>query len=135
MHIVILTMKEIKCQLTSSISRRFNHILMGMRRSTSPTRISDSPMTLCRAYLSTANTWNWIILLSSWNGSILNKNRSLKTGSVECFCIYNKKKECCKLIMHKIQSNKPHQWCNGLRAHIECGRSWVRASIGSNQRI
>ena len=65
---------------------------MGMRRSTSPTRISDSPMTLCRAYLSTANTWNWIILLSSWNGSILNKNRSLKTGSVECFCIYNKKR-------------------------------------------
>jgi hypothetical protein len=28
-----------------------------------------------------------------------------------------------------------HRWCNGWRAHLECGRSWVRAPIGSNQRL
>jgi len=28
-----------------------------------------------------------------------------------------------------------HRWCDGLRARLECGRSWVRALIGSNQRL
>ena len=30
---------------------------------------------------------------------------------------------------------KPHMWCNGQRARLECGRSWVRCPIGSNPRL
>ena len=30
---------------------------------------------------------------------------------------------------------KPHRWCNGQRDLLECGRSWVRAPIGSTQRL
>jgi len=30
---------------------------------------------------------------------------------------------------------KLHRWCNGWRACLECSRSWVRAQIGSNQRL
>lgn len=71
--------------LTSSISLRFSHIFMGMRRSISPRRISDSPMTLCRAYLSTENTWNWITLFGTSSGSIPKRNLSLKTGSTVPF--------------------------------------------------
>jgi hypothetical protein len=26
-----------------------------------------------------------------------------------------------------------HRWCNGWHAGLECGRSWVRAPIGSHQ--
>jgi hypothetical protein len=29
---------------------------------------------------------------------------------------------------------EPHQWYNDY-ARLECGRSWVRAPIGSNQRL
>ena len=27
----------------------------------------------------------------------------------------------------------PLRWCNGKRAHFECGISWVRALVGQNQ--
>jgi hypothetical protein len=30
---------------------------------------------------------------------------------------------------------KSHRCCNGSRARLECGRSWVLALVGSNQRI
>jgi len=29
----------------------------------------------------------------------------------------------------------PHWWCNDLRARRECGRSWIRGPVGSNQRL
>ena len=29
----------------------------------------------------------------------------------------------------------PHRWHNGLRAHLECSRWWVRTRVGSNQRL
>jgi len=29
---------------------------------------------------------------------------------------------------------QPHRWCNGCRTRLECGRSWVRVAVGSNQR-
>ena len=29
----------------------------------------------------------------------------------------------------------PHQWYNALRAGLKCGRSWVRAQIGTIQRL
>jgi hypothetical protein len=28
-----------------------------------------------------------------------------------------------------------HQWHNGQRARLECGRSWVQALVVSNQRL
>jgi hypothetical protein len=28
-----------------------------------------------------------------------------------------------------------HRWCNSLRARLECGRSWVRVPVESNQTI
>ena len=28
-----------------------------------------------------------------------------------------------------------HQWCNGKRARLKSGRSWVQASVGLNQRL
>ena len=28
---------------------------------------------------------------------------------------------------------KPHRWRNGVR--LECGRSWVRVPVGSNQKL
>jgi len=28
-----------------------------------------------------------------------------------------------------------HRWCNGTRAHLECGRWCVRDKVGSNQRL
>ena len=30
---------------------------------------------------------------------------------------------------------EPHQGRNGLRARLECDRSWVRATVSSNQRL
>jgi len=30
---------------------------------------------------------------------------------------------------------EPHRRCYGYRARFECGRSWVRAQVGSNQRL
>jgi hypothetical protein len=29
--------------------------------------------------------------------------------------------------------DEPHCWCNGERAGLVCGRSWLRVSVGSNQ--
>jgi hypothetical protein len=29
----------------------------------------------------------------------------------------------------------PHQWHSGQRDCLECGRLWVRAPVGSNQRL
>jgi len=29
----------------------------------------------------------------------------------------------------------PHQWCNSCHARLECGKSWVKAQIMSNQRL
>ena len=29
----------------------------------------------------------------------------------------------------------PHRWRNGQRAYLDCSRSWVRAPVGSNQRL
>jgi hypothetical protein len=29
----------------------------------------------------------------------------------------------------------PHRWCNGYLVRLKCGRSWVRVSVGSNQRL
>jgi len=33
--------------------------------------------------------------------------------------------------MYVLRSDilRPHQWCNSYRVHLECSRSWVRASI------
>ena len=33
-----------------------------------------------------------------------------------------------------LHTNLSHRWRNGQRARLECSRSWVRASVGSNQR-
>ena len=30
---------------------------------------------------------------------------------------------------------KSYRWCNGYRARVQCGRSWVRAPVGSNQKL
>ena len=40
------------------------------------------------------------------------------------------------ILLHFIREKKnlePHQWGNGQHAHLEWGRSWVRAPVGSNQ--
>ena len=34
-----------------------------------------------------------------------------------------------------FRHNKPNRWCNGQRARVKCGRSRVRATIGSKQRF
>ena len=34
-----------------------------------------------------------------------------------------------------ILSSEPHRWRNGFRARREYGRSWVRAPVGSKQRL
>jgi len=35
-------------------------------------------------------------------------------------------------IIHWTSINFIHQWCNYLRARLECSRSWVRASTMKN---
>ena len=42
------------------------------------------------------------------------------------------------LALYTLQSfylRKPHRLCNCLRARPECGISWVRVPVGSNQRL
>jgi hypothetical protein len=34
-----------------------------------------------------------------------------------------------------VNSCDPYRWCNGEHAQLECGRSWVRAPVESNQRL
>ena len=53
---------------------------------------------------------------------------------MNCFCA----KYFVYFIMYYIFSStrtQPHRWCNGYRAPLERARSWVRASVGSNQRL
>ena len=38
------------------------------------------------------------------------------------------------IVLHISMKSRPHRWRNGQRARLECGRSWVRATVGSNQR-
>ena len=58
---------------------------------------------------------------------------SFSTVSIPmCTCTY-----CSLLLAHlfiRIQL-RPHWWCCGQRACLECGRPCVRVTIGSNQRI
>ena len=34
---------------------------------------------------------------------------------------------------HGSMKNELPRWCNGLRARLECGRSWVLAQIGQTE--
>ena len=39
------------------------------------------------------------------------------------------------IVRKVIRIIKPHRWRKGQRVHLECGRSWIRAPVGSNQRL
>ena len=74
---------------------------------------------------------NILIFMTMFYITTLNIFKNKKTNRVLLRKVLVKK----SFIKKNLFFSKPHRWCNGQRARIECGRSWFRAPIGSIQRF